>query len=107
MIKRIRTASSVSALSIQQRRKAQGVPTTDEQAPPFLPVAASGCFDAGVQLCIGFVDVLYDLLALHIDLLDRLLLLHNIFIDLREELCEFLHLPFYFLNSFVAALDRS
>jgi len=86
---------------------AKGVPTADGQAIPFLPVAASGCFDAGVQLCVGFVDVCYDLLALHIDLLDRLLLLHNIFIDLREELSEFFHLPFDFLDSFMAALDSS
>lgn len=107
MIKRIRTAPPQLALSIRRYRGAWGVLTADAQTPPFLPVAASGCFNTGIQLRIGFVDVLYNLLALLIDLLDRFLLLHNVFIDLREELSEFFHLPFDLLDSFMAALDSS
>lgn len=107
MIKRIRTASPNLALSIQQRRGAQEVLTADKKTPPFLLVAASGFLNAAVQLSICFVDVLYDLLALYIDLLDLFFLLHDIFIDLREELSKFFHLPFNFLDSFMTALDCS
>ncbi len=107
MIKMIRTASPRLALSIQQCRGAQKVPTANAQANPFLPVAASGFLNAAVQLGIGFVNVLDDLLALCINLLDRFFLLNDVFVDLREELSEFLHLPFNLLDSFMAALDSS
>jgi hypothetical protein len=77
----------------------------DEKAPPLLATSAARFCDGSADLCVRLDDVLVNLLALLLDILDKRLLLHDNLIKVLEELCELDHLLLNLLNGFVALLD--
>ena len=79
--------------------------TDDPQANPLLSPRASGMLDRSINLYVCFPNILIYLFALLVDLFKSRILLDDGLIYVLEQLGEFDHLAFDFLNGFMATLD--
>lgn len=93
--------------AIKWSKEERGERTNDPETQPLLPPCAPRVFDRSVDLRVSLLDILMDFLALLIDLFKGRVLLDDRLVNILEELCQFDHLAFDFLNGFMAALDSA
>jgi hypothetical protein len=92
-------------ISIYDKQLCGCINTNYAQADPLLPAGSPCLLDCSVELCVSFPYVFGDFLALLFNLSDSRFLLHHQGLQVLEELGEFHHLLFDFLDILMSSSD--